>query len=231
VIEAKTSTTEASLTIAPNKDAFEFVSPYAALQQAAPAPASRRLAPVEGDWDTSPDDEFNPEADGQEFDKFTVKVTKSMNYELTEDVLRHLLSKGAFRIEDGREKELGPIVVKAVEMIGHGSDEADEEEDEASASLLKRSSPAAAGGVVGLAAVEEPVLPATGVGSAFSSPAAAAAAAAVLIGSVALVSMRLAGGRHRQQQQQQQTPPQAIRRGADYVLVATASPGGEGHVA
>jgi len=217
--------------MAPNTDAFEFVSPYAAMQQADPEPASRRLAPVEADWDTSPDDEFNPEADGQEFDKFTVKVTKSMNYELTEDVLRHLLAEGAFRIEDGREKELGPIVVKAVEMIGHGSDEADDEVDAASTSLLKRSSLAAAGGVVGLAAVEDPVVPATGVGSAFSSPAAAAAAAAVLIGSLALVSMRLAGGRHRQQQQQQQTPPQAIRRRADYVPVATGSPERRGYLA
>lgn len=65
---------------------------------------------VDGD---TPDD-----VDDTEFDTFTVRITHPMRHDLSQEVLRDLLHRGAFNgISDGREDEHGPVFIKDFEML------------------------------------------------------------------------------------------------------------------
>merc|ERR1719401_1797672 len=82
--------------------------------QSSEAP-SRRLNiedEIYGDAEHEADDH-----DDTEFDQLTVRITQPMHYELTEDLLRTFLVRGAFRgIADGREDTLGPVEVVDVSL-------------------------------------------------------------------------------------------------------------------
>lgn len=127
------------------------------------------------------DDEEDDEIDGQEFDTFTVRIVKPMNYELTEELIQKFIDQGSLRIEDGREDALGPIYIKDFELqdtpAAHAFDAAE--------MLLQhqRLEGGAAGTAVGGA--EGPL-------GHLGNFAALAAAAAAVLGAGALLSMRLA---------------------------------------
>mmetsp|Transcript_12886 Transcript_12886/g.28711 ORF Transcript_12886/g.28711 Transcript_12886/m.28711 type:complete len:1300 (+) Transcript_12886:61-3960(+) len=76
---------------------------------------SRRLnieEEIDGDADHEADDH-----DDTEFNQFTVRITQPMHYELTEELLRTFLVRGAFRgISDGRENTHGPMEVVDVSL-------------------------------------------------------------------------------------------------------------------
>mmetsp|Transcript_108766 Transcript_108766/g.234168 ORF Transcript_108766/g.234168 Transcript_108766/m.234168 type:complete len:1435 (+) Transcript_108766:116-4420(+) len=84
------------------------------------AAATRRLAGSESrlpkGWSiTKRSDEVCEEC-GQEFNKFTVTVTKPMHYKLDEDVMRLFMLRNDIRISDGREETEGPIHIKDWEL-------------------------------------------------------------------------------------------------------------------
>eukprot|EP00405_Crypthecodinium_cohnii_P036665 CAMPEP_0206543378 /NCGR_PEP_ID=MMETSP0325_2-20121206/10827_1 /ASSEMBLY_ACC=CAM_ASM_000347 /TAXON_ID=2866 /ORGANISM="Crypthecodinium cohnii, Strain Seligo" /LENGTH=1374 /DNA_ID=CAMNT_0054041805 /DNA_START=29 /DNA_END=4152 /DNA_ORIENTATION=- len=98
--------------------------------------SSEHAAPMD-DWDLSPEDDENPEADGREFNKFTVTIHGPVQYKLTQDLLINLAEAGAFKFEDGREDELGPILVKDVKLVTDEDEGVGEDIDSSAATSSK----------------------------------------------------------------------------------------------
>jgi len=74
------------------------------------AQAARRLV------DNS--DESQPSSEADEFDTFTVHITRPMQYILNEELLRGLINMGAFHgMADGREKTHGPVFIEDFKLL------------------------------------------------------------------------------------------------------------------
>lgn len=97
-------------------------------------------------------------------DTFLVRLHATPRYELTEELLQRLVRQGAFRIRDGRERELGPIQVASMRLLKPGVGVQRQQLWARAAPVASASAPAqrqamgalgavAAAGVVGLAAL------------------------------------------------------------------------------
>jgi len=97
-------------------------------------------------------------------DTFLVRLHATPRYELTEELLQRLVRQGAFRIRDGRERELGPIQVASMRLLKPGVGAQRQQLWARAAPVASASAPAqrqamaalgavAAAGVVGLAAL------------------------------------------------------------------------------
>jgi hypothetical protein len=62
------------------------------------------------------DDDDEEDNDNTEFDTFTARIKEPIHFDITERLMRTLIHRNAFRIEDGREAELGPIFIQDFEL-------------------------------------------------------------------------------------------------------------------
>lgn len=138
---------------------FEVVEPYYK-NSASKDPyyerlVNRRLA---DEAVTDPDDEA---VDNTEFDTFRVRITKPIHYQIDEALMKGLIKKGAFRIEDGREATHGPIFVKDFQLIhpepsrakpAEAASDGDSQRAPPTPPVSEESGKANAGGAVALAA-------------------------------------------------------------------------------
>lgn len=99
-------------------DSFENVSPF--VPRRLHARKTEKRLPIERQREILLEDIDGPAwLDGEEvpYNQFTVTLVRPIDYEITEEFLAKLLARNAFHgLQDGRERELGPIRIVGLEL-------------------------------------------------------------------------------------------------------------------